>query len=311
LFLWTTVLNMSADGEDIFDMTHVKKKKKKTGFDLDAVLAEGDSSTVPAEPAEAVPTEDSLVDDLDSMMLSKKKKKKKLVAFDEEANKENAEEAPKADDDTDFDFASMKKKKKGKSKKGNFDIDKIIGEEENEEGAQDGQAVDSWAVSEADYPYDEILKRAFDILRVKNPEMYTGEKKKFSMKPPLVQRVGSKKTAFVNFEYYCKLFHRPPKHVLDFLFAELGASGSVDSSNQLIIKGKFMQKQIENVIRRYIKEYVTCHTCRSSETILQKEDRLHFLQCEKCNSRCSVAQIKTGFQAVANKQQRQALKEGK
>jgi len=302
-------------GEDIFDVSHVKKKKKKTGFDLDAVLAEGDSSTTATEAAEPAPqTDDAPVDDLD-IMLTKKKKKKKFLSFDEENNKENSEEgiteAPKNEDDVDFDFTSMKKKRRGKSKKANLDVEKIIGEDDNEESIEDGQAVDAWSVGEADYLYEEILKRAFDILREKNPEMYTGEKKKFSMKPPLVQRVGSKKTAFVNFEYYCKLFHRSPKHVLDFLFAELGASGSVDSSNQLIIKGKFQQKQIENVIRRYIKEYVTCHPCRSSETILQKEDRLHFLQCEKCNSRCSVAQIKTGFQAVANKQQRQAIKEGK
>lgn len=301
---------------DIFDVSHVKKKKKKTGFDLDAVLAEGDSSTTTTtEAAEPAPqTDDAPVDDLD-IMLTKKKKKKKFLSFDEENNKENSEEgiteAPKNDDDVDFDFTSMKKKRRGKSKKGNLDVEKMIGEDDNEESMEDGNPVDAWYMGEADYLYEEILKRAFDILREKNPEMYTGEKKKFSMKPPLVQRVGSKKTAFVNFEYYCKLFHRNPKHVLDFLFAELGASGSVDSSNQLIIKGKFQQKQIENVIRRYIKEYVTCHTCRSSETILQKEDRLHFLQCEKCNSRCSVAQIKTGFQAVANKQQRQAIKEGK
>ena len=26
--------------------------------------------------------------------------------------------------------------------------------------------------------------------------------------------------------------------------------------------GRFQQKHIENVLRRYIKEYVTCHTCR-------------------------------------------------
>lgn len=47
---------------------------------------------------------------------------------------------------------------------------------------------------------------------------------------------------------------------------------------------------------RYIKEYVTCHTCRSPDTILQKDARLYFLQCEQCNSRCSVAPIKSGFQ---------------
>lgn len=90
--------------------------------------------------------------------------------------------------------------------------------------------------------------------------------------------------------------HRLPKHLLDFLLAELGTSGSVDGNHQLIIKGRFQQKQIENVLRRYIKEYVTCHTCRSPETILQKDTRLFFLQCETCGSRCSVASIKSGFQ---------------
>lgn len=95
--------------------------------------------------------------------------------------------------------------------------------------------------------------------------------------------------------FFCRL-HRQPKHLLDFLLAELGTSGSVDGNNQLIIKGRFQQKQIENVLRRYIKEYVTCHTCRSPDTILQKDTRLFFLQCETCGSRCSVASIKSGFQ---------------
>ena len=47
---------------------------------------------------------------------------------------------------------------------------------------------------------------------------------------------------------------------------------------------------------RYIKEYVTCHTCGSPDTILNKETRLFFLQCMTCHSSCSVQTIKTGFQ---------------
>ena len=46
--------------------------------------------------------------------------------------------------------------------------------------------------------------------------------------------------------------HRQPEHVIQFLFAELGTSGSVDGSKRLVIKGRFQQKQIENVLRRYI-----------------------------------------------------------
>ena len=48
-----------------------------------------------------------------------------------------------------------------------------------------------------------------------------------------------------------------------FLMAELGTSGSIDGSNQLIIKGKFMQKQVESVLKKYISESL-CRTCSVS-----------------------------------------------
>lgn len=63
------------------------------------------------------------------------------------------------------------------------------------------------------------------------------------------------------------------------MFAELGTSGSVDGSRRLVIKGRFQQKQIENVLRRYIVEYVTCKTCRSPDSDLTKgENRLYFVR---------------------------------
>ena len=50
---------------------------------------------------------------------------------------------------------------------------------------------------------------------------------------------------------FCRL-HRQPKHVFAFLLAELGTNGSIDGNNQLIIKGRFQQKQIETVLKSYI-----------------------------------------------------------
>merc|ERR1712047_42433 len=50
---------------------------------------------------------------------------------------------------------------------------------------------------------------------------------------------GSKKTAFDNFSEIAKMLHRQPKHLLAFLFAELGTSGAIDGSNQLIMKGNY------------------------------------------------------------------------
>lgn len=48
---------------------------------------------------------------------------------------------------------------------------------------------------------------------------------------------------------------RSEEHVTSFIFAELGTSGSVDGSRRLVIKGRFQQKQIENVLRRYVGMY--------------------------------------------------------
>lgn len=323
-----------ADEEFIFDPSLKKKKKKKTGFNLDAALADS-SGTLPVEPAptpengEVPEVKESTPETDDMEMFGKKKSKKmkkKMFNLDElsEALPETKESGVTSGDDRDpvtiqpaevddfdldMDF-SKAKKKKPKKKKGLVDL---IAKDESVMDSDDKELEtgDGWLGSERDYTYDELLERAFNQLREKNPEMATGEKKKFVMKPPQVVRIGSKKTAFANFAEICRLLHRMPKHVLQFLLAELGTSGSIDGSNQLIIKGRFQQKQIENVLRRYIKEYVTCHTCRSPDTILQKDARLYFLQCEQCNSRCSVAPIKSGFQAVANKQQRQAIRASK
>lgn len=57
-----------------------------------------------------------------------------------------------------------------------------------------------------------------------------------------------------------------------FLLAELGTSGSVDANNQLIIKGRFQQKQLENVLRRYISK------CLERVHNVYDRDFLPFLQ---------------------------------
>ena len=255
---------------DDLDLTKTKKKKKKKPFNPDdAEVAEEVKEVKESKEAEAVPAEQAdtgLDEDLNFALLPKKKKKKKKnVALDER------------------------------------DGDAGDGDEDNEPDSETCCAPSEWVQSDRDYTYDELLALVFTTIREKNPDLATGEKKRLVMRPPQVLRVGTKKSSFANFLEICKLLHRPQKHMQAFLLAELGTSGSVDANNQLIIKGRFVQKQIESVLRRYIKEYVACQTCRSPETILQKETRLFFVQCETCGSRKSVQSIKSGFQALTGK----------
>lgn len=307
--------------EAIFDPALAKKKKKKkTPFDLDAALGDSNADNVDKdEGKENDGGANEFDENLDLENFGKKKKKKKkpfnldelennLPSGESEDKKEDAindaagDEGGNIENDYDLDLDFSKTKKKKKKKK---ELDELVAEKTEEQQQVQSENVEesstSWFGSDRDYTYDELLSRVFEIILDKNPDMAAGRKPKFVMRPPQVLRVGTKKTSFANFTDICKTLHRQPKHLLDFLLAELGTSGSMDGNQQLIIKGRFQSKQIENVLRRYIKEYVTCHTCRSPETILQKDTRLFFLQCESCGSRCSVASIKSGFQAVTSK----------
>lgn len=240
---------------------------------------------------------------------TKKKKKKKPViqdVGDDTTNKlaENVENLsiPEGVENA---FFGLKKKKKPVETNPlddeNIDNEEDLEDEnlvvEDEEG--DGiilQQQYPWEGSDRDYDYEELLSRVFHILRENNPEL-AGDRRRTVMRPPQVLREGTKKTVFVNFMDLCKTMHRQPEHVMTFLLAEMGTSGSLDGQQRLVIKGRFAPKNFEGILRRYINEYVICNGCKSPDTILSKENRLFFLRCEQCGSGRSVAPIKAGFVA--------------
>ncbi|KAF8790818.1 Eukaryotic translation initiation factor 2 like protein [Argiope bruennichi] len=264
-----------------------KKKKKKMPFDPSALednstaneageFQQDDDTENIKDDVDGVDDKEDAVLDLDDFSGLKKKKKKKKPFNLEELDSNIPESEPKdetsavltddkdADDiilDDDLDFSLPKKKKKKKK----INIDELESE---------------FGVAEDDEDDDTKFEE--------------------DAEPKITTSVSSSSWLGTDRDYtYDELFLR----VLTLKAKKKirGVGGSVDANNQLIIKGRFQQKQIENVLRRYIKEYVTCHTCRSPDTILQKDTRLFFLQCETCGSRCSVASIKSGFQAVTGK----------
>mmetsp|Transcript_13960 Transcript_13960/g.28541 ORF Transcript_13960/g.28541 Transcript_13960/m.28541 type:complete len:223 (+) Transcript_13960:163-831(+) len=160
----------------------------------------------------------------------------------------------------------------------------------------------------ANYEYDELLSRVVQILHSNNPDLIA--KKRHSMKPPQLMRVGTKKTLWVNFQEICSMMNRPPEHVFQFFMAELGTEGSIDGNQRLVIRGKYVPKYIESLLRKYITEYVTCKMCRSAATELTKDtvSRLFFCNCESCGSSRSVAPIRSGYHAATRADRRAAKK---
>lgn len=183
---------MKEDPVDDFALDLGKKKKKKKRFvGLDDEPGNEDAEnrenqeTVNQESkpsdeqnnAEDKKIEDGLADDLDfTLDLGKKKKKKKKFGLTPAPGEEGA------DDDNDPDSETA-----------------------NAPGTTSGSTVGtSWADSDRDYTYDELLQHVFNIIKEKNPDLIAGEKKKMVMRPPQVLRVGTKKTSFANFLEICK-----------------------------------------------------------------------------------------------------------
>ncbi|KAL2196531.1 domain found in IF2B/IF5-domain-containing protein [Corynascus similis CBS 632.67] len=273
-----------------------------------------DASSAPADGAAdgAAPAADSNPDGLDLSLM--KKKKKKVKKDDDEA----ADGAAAAGGEEAIDL-SMKKKKKKKAPKEEDEFAKKLealnleggegAEAPAEEGVQEGdmeKGTGIWAHDESrTINYDPLLSRFFALLAQKNPDHASTGTRSYKIPPPQCLREGNKKTIFANLPEICKRMKRADEHVTAYLFAELGTSGSVDGSRRLVIKGRFQQKQIENVLRTYIIEYVTCKTCRSPNTELSKgENRLYFITCNSCGSRRSVQAIKTGFSAQVGKRKK-------
>jgi len=153
-----------------------------------------------------------------------------------------------------------------------------------------------------DYTYEYLLRRVFSILEEKNPEHGTRSQLIY-IKPPSVGREG-KKTVWFNFGEICAQLNRTTEHFSSFVFAELGTTGSLDSNKCLVIRGRYLAKHIEGIIRHYIKEYVQCASCKSFKTTLSKDNRLHFLTCNECHSKRTVQAVKRGYEAQIGKRKK-------
>lgn len=268
----------------------LKKKKKKSK---------------PVEGAEA--TEGS--GEIDDMFSGLKKKKKK-----------STKESTPSDVTEDLteslgDLTLKKKKKKSSTPKVVDDFEKqlekagVLEDEDSKEATPDVSTAQTETENGPGLSYADLLSRFFKILKENNPEL-AGERSgpKFRIPPPVVQREGAKRTMFANVQEISQVLQRSPEHLIQYLFAELGTSGSIDGQKRLIIKGRFQPKQIEAILRKYVIEYVTCKTCKSMNTELKREsaNRLHFIICKACGSTRSVSSIKTGFQAHVGKRKKMA-----
>lgn len=136
---------------------------------------------------------------------------------------------------------------------------------------------------ELDVNFNEMLNDVYtelDNLEVSN----TG---KLIIPNPIIEK-STTNTYWKNVKKILQHINRPPEHFIDFLNKELKTGEWISSSKSdgIVMIGKFTLNQITNVISNYIKKYVVCNICNSTDTILDKNKdlRSYYVSCNKCKS---------------------------
>ncbi|CAD8090261.1 unnamed protein product [Paramecium primaurelia] len=146
--------------------------------------------------------------------------------------------------------------------------------------------------------YNKALEKIIELLKENNPSLAT--QNNIQLEKPQIDRLGTKKTLWKNFEAICIQMNREAQHVSQYLLIEMGTEGSL-ADEKLIIKGRYTSTQIETLIKKYLQEYVLCSLCMSSATTLIRdvESRLYSKECKNCKATKTVATLK-----ISNKKQK-------
>jgi len=157
---------------------------------------------------------------------------------------------------------------------------KEINKEETNESETKNETNDNNTENTEEYTYEFLINRIAEKLN----EVNKVADLKIKLSVPEIITIGKSKSAWVNFDKFVTAFNRPQEHLLNYVLGELGVQGTIGGENQIIIKMKVNKKDIENILRKYIHDYVQCSNCKSFRTVIRKDPqrRLQKIYCESC-----------------------------
>jgi translation initiation factor 2 subunit 2 len=152
-----------------------------------------------------------------------------------------------------------------------------------------------WNSNNNEYEYRDLLVRGLTTIKM-NKEREE-KSKKLVIKPPKISFDGPRKTVFVNFEEIVEILNREAKHLSKFMNIEFGTTSNTDGYGHLVFNGRYKIDVFENILRKYIDEYVMCKMCNNIKTTMykDKESKLHIIQCNNCGASRSAAKMKEGY----------------
>ena len=125
------------------------------------------------------------------------------------------------------------------------------------------------------YSYTTLLNRAYLLLDTKT-----------CINSPNIVKIGTKKIIITNFVSICQDLNRINEDIILYIKNELKTDITLDQDCNVLIKDRYSQKDISNVFKKYISNYVRCWICKglSSSLMYDSNPKLQHLSCNICKS---------------------------
>ncbi|UJR09517.1 hypothetical protein I4U23_013755 [Adineta vaga] len=144
------------------------------------------------------------------------------------------------------------------------------------------------------YDYDRLLARCLQRQEQDRPELILRCQTPISI-PHADIVVGSSRTILLNWKSYVRLFHalsRDPHAFQQYINEYYTCQSLINQREQLTFDVRTNKTTFDNVLRKFLDEYVTCLICQTAQTHLIKSDGIWRIECQLCGSQRTAKRLK-------------------
>lgn len=128
--------------------------------------------------------------------------------------------------------------------------------------------------------FDNMLNEAYSLLGLKE------ENNKLIL-PDLLLEYGTTKVHWINIEHFLKTINRPSNHFIKWLNKEIpniniNWLSNLETDGLLLHNKNIKKDYLINILLKYINNYVICSSCKSYNTIIQKNNKQYEFICLNC-----------------------------
>jgi translation initiation factor 2 beta subunit (eIF-2beta)/eIF-5 len=144
------------------------------------------------------------------------------------------------------------------------------------------------------YDYDRLLARCIERREHDRTEMILRCQTPISI-PHADLLVGQYRTIILNWKSYIRLFRaltRDPHLFQQYINEYYTCQSSINQREQLTLNIRTTKITFDNILRKFLDDYVTCLICQTAQTHLIKSDGIWRIECQLCGSQRTVKRLK-------------------